>query len=606
MKLIETLIDLIVEAAPEEIYKKYYSDIERPTFLRVISLDPATSVDNDEEGGIKKIGKYSKLLLKMFKEGNLKSEDFPKAKDYLSLVYKHKVPVDLNKVKTLGDLFNLVEKYYSQDGTKNVFDLLNLLDKNEYELRKSGEKWVIYTPKSEKAAAYLGTGTEWCTAWGPYSTNERYRDRNNHFSSHNGRGPLYVMINRNDPTDKYQFHFETKQFMDKNDRKINTGDFFDEQEDVTEYFFPSLYDSSIEVSTEETDRMNFLSSSKTTMLVERIIGESNNPITQILINEEDDDLVEGMKRYINDDNLSSLTYDYRGKVLEFQLGDVSDSTLYQVSETSNAYRYDSDPYADHSEYLRNDIRDMGDDNWYEENIGSLLKQYFDEEVSLPGVNTYEQFRELFQDYWEKLIDDYADEYAYLNEGTVTSAADTELNNIEKFISVNDRFIGIWPAQMALFIEREKITELTDLESFFSAYCEYHGLDYEYENPMYNVNMEYPKLKDMGSHFEGYTKKIQEELEQTPECMENKEKLIQIRKKFFGGGNSFRKDDLRIELKGGYDCDENGVNVIIDYMEKNPNNPDVSNWKRWGGFMDVDRMVEYITNERLFESKKKIS
>jgi hypothetical protein len=36
------------------------------------------------------------------------------------------------------------------------------------------------------------------------------------------------------------------------------------------------------------------------------------------------------------------------------------------------------------------------------------------------------------------------------------------------------------------------------------------------------------------------------------------------------------------------------------MVKNPNNPDVSNWKRWSGFMDVERIVEYITNERLFE------
>lgn len=604
MKLIETLIDLIVEAAPEEIYKKYYSDIERPTFLRVISLDPATSVENDQEGGIKRIGKYSKLLLKMFKEGNLKSEDFPKAKDYLSLVYKHNVPVDLNQVKALGDLFNLVEKYYSQDDTKNVFDLLNILDENEHKLLMSGEKWIMYTPKSEKAAAYLGTGTEWCTAWGPYSTDERYRDRKNHFSSHNGQGPLYVMINRNDSTDKYQFHFETKQFMDKNDRKIDTGDFFDKQEEVTKYFFPSLYNPSIEVSSDETDRMNFLSPSQTTELVTRIVGESNNPITQTLINMDGDELVDELKKYINDENLSSLEYGYREKLLEFNLNSVDDSTLSQVSETSRYYRSDSDQYSDHSEYLRNDIMDMGDDNWYEENIGSLLKEYFDEYVVLPSVNTYEDYRELFQDYWEKLIGDYADEYAYLNEGGVTNASQTELNNIEKFISVDDRYIGIPPAQMALFIEREKITELTDLESFFSAYCEFHNLDYEYENQVYNINLEYPKLSEMRSHFEGYTKKIEEELGQSPECMENKEKLVGIRKKFFGGGNNFRKDDLRIEIISGYDCNENGVKIKMDYLEKTDD--DVSNWKRWQGFMGVDRMVEYITNERLFESKKKIS
>jgi hypothetical protein len=604
MKLIETLIDLIVEAAPEQIYQKYYSDIERPTFLRIIGLDPATKIQNDEEGGIKKIGKYSKLLLKMHKEGNLKPEDYPKAKDYLSLVYKHGVSVDLNKIKSLGDLFGLVEKYYSQGENTNVFDLINALDEEDYQLLKSGENWIMYTPKSEKAAAYLGVGTEWCTAWGPYSTNPRYRERKSHFTSHNNQGPLYVIIDRNDPSRKYQFHFETKQFMDKNDRKIDTGDFFETNQEVTDYFFPSLYDNTSEVSREETDKMNFLNSGQTAKLVERIVGDSENPITLALINMEDDELVEELKKYINDDNVESIEWDYRGKELEFNFSRIDDGDLEEVRNTSNQYRYDSDPYADHSEYLRNDINEMGDDDWYEEQIGGLLKKYYDEVVVLPGVNSYEQYRELMADYWEDLISDYADEYAYLNEGAVTNAAETELNNIEKFITVDDNYIKIPPAQMALFIEIEKLTELTDLESFFSAYCNHHSLVFEYENPMWNMNLEYPKLEEMRSHLDGYTKKIEEDLEQTPECISNKEKLIKVRKQFFGGGNYFSKDDLRIELKGGYDCNENGVKVTVDYMEKNPNNPNVSNWKRWGGFMDIERIVEYITNERLFEGYNK--
>ena len=80
MKFKDILYDLILEAAPEEIYQKYYSDVERPLFIRVISLDPATKIEGEDN--IKRIGKYSKLLIKMFKEGNLKTEDFPKVKDY--------------------------------------------------------------------------------------------------------------------------------------------------------------------------------------------------------------------------------------------------------------------------------------------------------------------------------------------------------------------------------------------------------------------------------------------------------------------------------------------------------------------------------------------
>ena len=599
MKLIETLIDLIVEAAPEQIYQKYYSDIDRNMFIRIISLDPASKVDGDEEGGIKKIGRYSKLLLKMFKEGNLKPEDFPKAKDYLSLVYKHQVPVDMNSIKNLGDLFGKVEKYYSSE-TSNIYDLVGLLSKDDYELLMSGEKWIIYTPKSEKAAAYLGTGTEWCTAWGPYSTNTNYRDRKNHFSQHNSKGLLYVMINRDDSTDKYQFHFETEQFMDKNDRKIDTGQFFENHPEVTAYFYPSLYDET-EVDSNELDKLKYLGSSQTDILVSRAIGESDNPLVRVLVNEDGDELVENLKtNFINDDNLESIEWNFREDIIEFQLHNVDDDDLTQCSETSRQYTYDSDSYSDHSEYLRSDITSMGDDDWYEEHICGVLKEYYEKVVVLPGVNSYERYRELMSDYWDDIIGDYADEYAYLNEDSVRTAAQTELNNIERLIRVNETFIGISPAQLALFIQKEGITEMNDLDSLFGAFVSFHNLDFEYENPMWNMNLDYPTLKDMETHLEGYTTNLEEELSQTPECLEGKDKLLDIRKKFFNGGNYYNREDLRIELKSGFDCETKTVDIIMNSLDKS--NEDVQNWKRYSGKVDLERLVVYITNEKLFESK----
>ena len=342
MKFNEILLELLIEATPEQIYQKYYSDINKSDFIRIISLDPATQVEGEN---IKRIGKYSKLLIKMSKEGNLKSEDYPKVKDYLTLVYKHQVSVDMNKIKTLGDLFTLVEKYYSQEGTQNVFELVNVLNQNEYDLLMSGDKWLIYTPKSEKAAAYLGTGTEWCTAWGPYSTNKNYRDRNNHFTSHNNSGSLFIIIDREDPTNKYQFHFQTKQFMDKNDRKINTGDFFEKNTGVTKYFYPSLYDDDTTVGKDELDRMYFLNDKLVSLLVEKSIGNSDNPIVDILINKVGDELITSLRDYITDDNLTNLDVEYRGnRTLEFEISNLDDdSDLEHVKQTANYYRYDSDP-----------------------------------------------------------------------------------------------------------------------------------------------------------------------------------------------------------------------------------------------------------------------
>ena len=101
----------------------------------------------------------------MFKRKNLKLEDLPKAKEYLSYVYKHAVPLDANKIKTLGDLYQVVKGYYVKD-TKNLADVLQAIDEKEYKKIFQNENWTIFTPFTEKAACYLGVNTEWCTTWG--------------------------------------------------------------------------------------------------------------------------------------------------------------------------------------------------------------------------------------------------------------------------------------------------------------------------------------------------------------------------------------------------------------------------------------------------------
>lgn len=596
MRLIDTLFDLLVEASGEEIRQKYYSDIDKNVFLRIISLDPATKIGDD--GSIKKIGKYSKVLLKMHKTGNLKPEDYPKAKDYLTLVYKHNVGVDLKKVVTLGDLFGLVEKYYSREGSKNVFDLLNVLDQNEYELLMSGEKWIIYTPKSEKSAAYLGTGTEWCTSWGPYSTNDNYKDRKNHFTSHNNKGSLYVIINRNEPSEKYQFHFETKQFMDKNDRSVDTGNFFYNNEGVTKYFFPSLYDDT-PVDDDEIGRMKFLNNEMNSRLVNRIIGETDNPLINLLVDGDGDEIENGIVNYISDDNLTKVEYDFRERNIVFTIdGLMDDSELENLQQTTRYYEMDSDRYADHSESLRYDIQDS-DNDYQDKLLETVLKLYF-EKTPPVWADNYETFKENMFHHREDLLENYTEEYSYINEDHIRTAAETELNNITKLIHVSEEEVSIPPSQLALFLNNEKLTEINDIVSLFSAFVVRNDLDYEYENPQWNIEMDHPSLSEMNSHIEGYSDKIEEELEQTPECVTKREELIKIREQFFNKGMNFSKDDIRIEIRSGYNCQEGGVEVIINYLEKT--NEEVSNWKRWRGHITLERLVEYITNERLLEFK----
>ena len=44
------------------------------------------------------------------------------------------------------------------------------------------------------------------------------------------------MLNKKDPTDKYQFHFESNQYMDKEDRQVNLPTFLNERPELKEFF----------------------------------------------------------------------------------------------------------------------------------------------------------------------------------------------------------------------------------------------------------------------------------------------------------------------------------------------------------------------------------
>ncbi len=125
MKFEYLLEDLLNEATPQEIYQKFYSDIPEQTFRRIISGDPQTIIQDNE---IKRIGKFAKLLLKLFKENKLKLEDLPKAKEYLSHVYKRNVSLDINKINGIDDIYDIIKKYILQDSPE-LTNIINQLPK---------------------------------------------------------------------------------------------------------------------------------------------------------------------------------------------------------------------------------------------------------------------------------------------------------------------------------------------------------------------------------------------------------------------------------------------------------------------------------------------
>ena len=90
-------------------------------------------------------------------------------------------------------------------------------------------KWAIYIPKTYAASCKLGQGTSWCTA----STESDYYY--NMYKDEYG-GDYYIVISKSNPNEKYQFHFESGQFMDAKDVEIDIDKFFRNNPQVQKFF----------------------------------------------------------------------------------------------------------------------------------------------------------------------------------------------------------------------------------------------------------------------------------------------------------------------------------------------------------------------------------
>jgi hypothetical protein len=220
---------LTEQSSPDEIYQKYYSKIDKNIFDKIIEADPKTIE------GIK-IGKYAKLLLNIYKNGNLPMEDLPKASYYLSLVYKYNRSIP-NNVKYLVDIYKIIEDKIIRIDSPIKDVLKQLIDGVDYIKVFETNNWWLFTPKTEKGAAYLGVNTEWCTTYGEHCRNPAYKNRDeNAFNKYNNQGPLYIIINKSDESEKYQIHLEKKEFMNKNDERFDLNKFIKENDDIGDLF----------------------------------------------------------------------------------------------------------------------------------------------------------------------------------------------------------------------------------------------------------------------------------------------------------------------------------------------------------------------------------
>lgn len=130
---------------------------------------------------------------------------------FFKLVNKKQIPApnnDIGRIKDLATLVQVVDQY------PDVVDQPKNVDRGQAKPFYDDQDLRIIIPQDQAAACYYGQGTKWCTA----STSAH-----NMFDRYNKEGEMYIVIPKKPAYngEKFQFHFQTKQFMDEKDHRVN-------------------------------------------------------------------------------------------------------------------------------------------------------------------------------------------------------------------------------------------------------------------------------------------------------------------------------------------------------------------------------------------------
>ena len=610
MKILDVLMEeLLLELSGQEIHQKYYSKIPYETFINIVISDPRSNVDG--VGNLLNLGKYSKLLLSLYQKGTLQIEDLVKAKEYLGYVYLHNIPLEIGKIRQLGDLYNIVKQYIIEDTLDFKLILDSLVLDTDYKLLYTGEDWTFYQPLTEKGSSYLGVNTEWCTTWGEYCLNKKHRDRGNYFQSHNIKGPLFIMINKTNPLDKYQFHFETNQYMDKNDKRINTTEFWFGKDEIKHYFFPSLVRETSEQEVKsEIARISILPDEDGMEVIKKSIGTINNPLVVAILNLDND----ALEDLINDDTRNGSVDVYRGRLV-IQVDDINIGEATGVNDSINQYRSEA---GNGWEWVHNDLENKYyEQEEYSSDIEGIFTNYYnenkDEIASELGILNIEEFtRDYFPDYVsnEELKDYFVDDITDLSYRSYEEENDREADDIEKYLSFGsgDDEFSFSVVHLVRFLIKKEIKYIGDdewpLQDVLDSYISQYNITTEIDEPVYNFEITYPKYGD-NNYITRETKKYFEKIISDPNrsrhCIELRRKLNNIIDKFFNGGygtDRFENEHVIVRIKSmSIDCDNESIQ--IDYENKD------NKQNFYNKSVKIDNLVSYLTNHQLNLNENKL-
>ena len=251
----EVLFNALTKPSQDKEGNKSKPKLSRQEFIQLVAADPTTRLNdvdietaNSKELEKVKAGKYVQWIIKNYlapkterqpgdngydnevkKSKETFMEDLYKVTDDLKKFERFKSKIkgekDINKMST-DQLYDAVKDFDLTLATTTKAERKSAPVHPGAKLMYDGDNWRVIEIKDKgvvgkEAACFYGGNnqeTRWCTSAPGASWFDRYiKD-----------GPLYVIFNPNDtdvspttglPKTRYQFHFPSNQFMDKDDRQ---------------------------------------------------------------------------------------------------------------------------------------------------------------------------------------------------------------------------------------------------------------------------------------------------------------------------------------------------------------------------------------------------
>lgn len=211
---------------PSEILHYKYRNVPSNVIDKVIEIDPT------------KKKSYSQWLLSRWDDekymimGALKSGQIKKMFDH----FKNHQEIQIKDCPSLAyglRMYASIEDNVLKKSDKPLTYVENLKrevdseDANDFDVVFNKDKWIIAVPNTYEAECKLGENMKWCTA-------NAFGDGESYYENYLSRGGKYYVnfdLSHGEsakgvdyPYTRYQFHFETNQFMDKDDEPVVLSD----------------------------------------------------------------------------------------------------------------------------------------------------------------------------------------------------------------------------------------------------------------------------------------------------------------------------------------------------------------------------------------------